>query len=115
MTFGFHEFLRATECLNQKAVVDYLRSRPQSEQGVTIPEPHDHQFAVTMAALLDVGHASVTALNDGTRAQTIVKSFWTWMGCGGGCRHMGREYRQSIPGDVFLQITDATAHGRRPP
>lgn len=115
LSFGFREFLRAAECLNRRLVVDYLRSRPQSEQVVNISDQKEAQFVVPAAALLDAGHAAVIAQGSGKRADTIVKSFWTWMGCGGGCRHMGREYRLSIPGDVFFQITDATAHARRLP
>ena len=112
MTFGFHEFLRAAECLNERIVVDYLRSRPRGEQVVTITDQEDAQFLVPVAALLDAGHAGVTELGSGTRAETVVKSYWTWMGCGGGCRHMGREYLLRIPGDVFFRITDLMAHGR---
>lgn len=112
MTFGFAEFLRAAECLNQKLVVDYLRSRPPSEQVVNISEQQDRQFVVPAAALLDVGHAGVTAMGSGKPAKTIVKSFWTWMGCGGGCRHMGRDYRLGTPGYAFFEVTDAMAHAR---
>ena len=115
MTFGFREFSRAAECLNRKHVVDYLRSRPRTEQVVNITGQDDAQFLVPVAALLDAGHVGVVAESGNERAATIVKSFWTWMGCSGACRHMGREYRLSIPGDVFFRITDAMAHGRRSP
>lgn len=115
LTFGFREFLRAAECLKQKHVADYLRSRPRSEQVVNITDREDAQFLVPAAALIDAGRAGVVALGSGARAATVVKSFWTWMGCAGGCRHMGREYRLSVPGEVFFKITDAVAHGRRSP
>lgn len=115
LTFGFREFLRAAECQNQRHVVDYLRSRPASERVVNITDRDDSQFLVPVAALLDAGHARVSASGTGTGAETIVKSFWTWMGCSGACRHMGREYRLRIPGDVFLRVTDAMAHGPRTP
>jgi hypothetical protein len=113
LRFGFNEFLRAAECLNRPIVVNYLSSRPDSEQVVNISDQTDAQFVAPAAALLDLGHATVTATSNGKRADTVVKSYWIWMGCGGGCRHMGREYRLSIPGEVFFQITDAMAHGRR--
>lgn len=115
LSFGFSEFQRAAECLDQKHVVDYLRSRPRTEQVVNISGQEDRQFHVPVAALLDTGRAAVVAHGSDARAKTVVKSFWTWMGCSGGCRHMGREYRLSVPGDVFFQITDAIAHGRRSP
>lgn len=111
MTFGFDEFLRAAECLHQKLVVDYLSSRPKSEQVVSISEQRDRQFVVPAAALLDLGHADITATG-GKPAQTIVKSFWTWMGCNGGCRHMGRDYRLKVPGYPFFEVTDSMAHAR---
>ena len=112
MSFGFQEFLRAAECLNQKLVVDYLRSRPQSVQVVNISEQQDRQFVVPAAALLDLGHARVTAAGSSKPTKTIVKSFWTWMGCNGGCRHMGRDYRLKVPGYAFFEVTDAMAHAR---
>jgi len=111
MTFGYDEFLRAAECLNQKLVVSYLRSRPPTEQVVDISEQQERQFGAPAAALLDLGHVGITATGS-KRAETIVKSFWTWMGCGGGCRHMGRDYRLRIPGYAFFEITDAMAHAR---
>jgi len=115
MIFGFQEFLRAAECLNQKLVVDYLKSRPESEHVVDMSEQQGQKLIVPAAALLDVGHARVVASASGKPAQTIVKSFWTWMGCGGGCRHIGRDYRLRIPGYPFFQITDSMAHRRPTP
>ena len=115
MSFGFQEYLRAAECLNQPLAVNYLRARPPSEQVVNISDLEERQIFVPAATLLDLGHVDVTVLKSGKRAKTIVKSFWTWMGCNGGCRHMGRDYSLKVPGYPFFETTDSIAHALRTP
>jgi hypothetical protein len=113
LTFGFEAFLNAAQCLKQPQAVEYLHKRPASETVVVMTGAEEPQLFRVVAALLDRGEVAISEPGTKKRAAAIIKSHYTWMGCGGACRHLGREYRLRIPGKVFFQVTDRTAHGKR--
>ncbi len=112
MTFGYQAFVQAARCLKQPLAVQVLERRPVDETIVTITNHGERQLAVVAAALLDLGDVSVTDEHS-RKVDAVLRGHSVWMGCGGACRQIGREYRLRIPGEVFFQITDGTAHGLR--
>jgi hypothetical protein len=110
LTFSFGDFLLAARERDEREVVAFLDGRPSGENPVPLAAatqfPAYNRVQFIAAALLEEGKARVRDHVEDRDVESIVWETWDWMGCGGGCRQSGREFRLRIPGDVFFRVTD---------
>jgi len=108
LTFAYDDVLGRARERNEDELVAFLEGRPAGEDPVPLNEAAlaGNRVSYVVAALLDEGKASVRDDRDGREVATIVRETWDWVGCGGGCRQAGRQYRFRVPGDVFFRTTD---------
>ena len=109
LRFGFDEFRAQAAERNEREVLEFLDGRPADEETVrldTEPRPQTNRWPFVVAALLDQGKVRVHDEAGGRDVDSIVRETWDWIGCGGGCRQSGRQYRLQVPGEVFFSVTD---------
>jgi hypothetical protein len=115
MTFGLKAFQEAASARRDKDLVELLQAR--TEAAIRL-QPEDlkttwlQQAALFAAArLLEEGRARVRVVKTGRPATRVLVQRWDWVGCSGGCRQAGREFRLGIPGEPFLRLTDLFEDG----
>jgi hypothetical protein len=109
LRFGFDDFRATAAEHNEREVLEYLDGRPADENPVRLdrePRPQTNRWPFVVAALLDAGQARVHDDGADRDVDSIVRETWDWVGCSGGCRQSGRQYRLQVPGAVFFNITD---------
>ena len=109
LRFGFDEFRAQAAERNEREVLEFLHGRPADEETVRLdaePRPPTNRWPFVVAALLDQGKARVHDEAGERDVDSIVRETWDWVGCGGGCRQAGRQYRLQVPGEVFFSVTD---------
>jgi hypothetical protein len=106
LIFGFADVLDVSRQRKEQELVAFLEARPAGEDPVPLGEAPGNRMPYVVAELLDAGKASVRDARTGDTVETIVRETWEWVGCGGGCRQSGRQYRIRVPGKVFFRTTD---------
>jgi hypothetical protein len=111
LSFDREEFLKAAQCLKFEKAVRYL----EEETGVLEQSAlmDAFQLSYVVAAMLDIGRASVRLDQESVPRKEIVRDAWAADGCAGNCRSFGRLYRLSAEDSFFfLRITDQTVNSR---
>ena len=114
LSFGFGDFLTLSRDRGEDELVAYLDGLPADQNPVRLgatPGPPTNRWQFVVAELLDRGRARVHDEAGDRDVESIVRETWDWMGCGGGCRQSGRQYRLQVPGDVFYRVTDLYEDG----
>lgn len=108
ITLALDDVLATARERSETELVEFLEARPAGEGPIPLNEAAlaGNRVPYVVAALLDEGKAAVRGDGTGGDAESIVRETWDWVGCGGGCRQAGRQYRLQVPGDVFFRTTD---------
>ena len=111
LIFGLDAFYKAAKARRVTALAAWLDAQKGHEirlerAGAKLEK--DITFVV--ARLLEDGRAKVLS-RAGQPVERIIVQRWDWVGCSGGCRQAGREFRLTIPGKSFLRTTDLYEDG----
>ncbi|MBI5502440.1 MAG: hypothetical protein HY907_19510 [Deltaproteobacteria bacterium] len=108
ITLGLDDVLAEARERRETELLEFLEARSGGEDPIPLNEAAlaGNRVPYVVAALLDDGKAAVREDRAGRDAETIVRETWDWIGCGGGCRQAGRQYRFAVPGEVFFRTTD---------
>ncbi|HOX45807.1 MAG TPA: hypothetical protein PK668_19560 [Myxococcota bacterium] len=115
MTFGLSAFEEAAKARNDRDLIALLASRKGDEIRLEPDKMKDGWLANAVlfaaARLLEEGKAGLVVIATGQPATRVLVQQWDWIGCSGGCRQAGREFRLKIPGAPFLRLTDMFEDG----
>lgn len=111
LVFGLEAFSDAAKARRGSQLATWLAGQKGHEIRLVRAEAHlTKEIDFVIAGLLEEGRAKVLS-KAGQPVERIVVQRWDWVGCGGGCRQAGREFRLVIPGKPFLKTTDLYEDG----
>lgn len=115
MTFGLEDFKKAAKERRDEKLIEWLDKKTEKEIQIPLgklPTAFLHNAAIYAAAkLLEQGHARLFDTRKKQKAARVIVQQWDWVGCGGGCRQSGREFRLEIPSEPFFRTTDLYEDG----
>jgi hypothetical protein len=110
MTFGLEDFKKAAKERRDEKLIEWLDKKTEKEIQIPLGKKFSaflHNAAIYAAArLLEQGKARLYDTEKKQKATRVIVQQWDWVGCGGGCRQSGREFRLAIPGQPFFRTTD---------
>ena len=115
MTFGLQDFIKAAKERRDEKLVEWLEKKAAKEIQIPLnkmPSVFLHNAVIFAAAkLLEQGKAKLYDTKKKQKSTRVIVQQWDWIGCSGGCRQAGREFRLSVPGDTFFRTTDIYEDG----
>jgi hypothetical protein len=115
MTFGLEDFKKAAKNRRDEKLIEWLNKKTGKEIQIPLGKKLSaflHNAAIYAAAeLLEQGKAGLFDTKKKQKATRVIVQQWDWVGCGGGCRQAGREFRLAIPGQPFFRTTDLFEDG----
>ena len=115
MTFGLEDFKKAAKERRDQKLIEWLDKQTAKEIQIPLkklPTAFLHSAVIFAAAkLLERGQARLYDTKKKQKAARVIVQQWDWVGCGGGCRQSGREFRLSVPGQPFFRTTDLYEDG----
>jgi len=115
MSFGLEDFKKKAVERRDKKLVEWLGKNEGKDVNISLkklPAGVRHEAVIfAAAALLEEGKAALYDTKKKRRAKRVIVQQWNWIGCAGGCRQAGREFRLSVPGRPFLRTTDIYEDG----
>lgn len=115
MTFGLKDFIKAAKDRRDEKLIEWLGKKTDKEIQIPLnkmPTVFLHNAVVfAAAALLEQGQARLYDPKTKQKATRVIVQRWSWIGCRGGCRQAGREFRLSVPGKPFFRTTDIFEDG----
>jgi hypothetical protein len=115
MTFGLEAFKKAAEERRDEKLIEWLDKKTAKEIQIPLgkmPTAFLHNAVIYAAAkLLEQGKAQLYDTKKKQKATRVIVQQWNWVGCGGGCRQSGREFRLAVPGEPFFRTTDLFEDG----
>ena len=115
MTFGLEALKKAAKERRDQKLIEWLDKKTAKEIQIPLdkmPTVFLHNAAIFAAAkLLEQGKARLYDTKKKQKAVRVIVQQWNWVGCGGGCRQAGREFRLSVPGEAFFRTTDIYEDG----
>jgi hypothetical protein len=115
MTFGLEAFKKAAKERRDEKLIEWLDKKTAKEIQIPLakmPSAFLHNAVIFAAAkLLEQGKAQLYDTKKKQKATRVIVQQWDWIGCGGGCRQSGREFRLAVPGQPFFRTTDLYEDG----
>jgi hypothetical protein len=115
MTFGLKDFKKAAKERRDEKLIEWLDKQTANEIQIPLnkmPSAFLHNAVIFAAAkLLEQGQARLYDTKKKQKAARVIVQQWDWIGCGGGCRQSGREFRLCIPGQPVFRTTDLYEDG----
>lgn len=115
LVFGREAFLKAAKVRRRSKLAAWIEGHQTKQtrlDGPAGPGPELIKESTFVAAgLLEAGRAKAVVAKTGRPVDRIVVQHWDWIGCSGGCRQAGREFRLTVPGKPFLKTTDLFEDG----
>ena len=115
MTFGLEDFKQAAKERRDDKLIEWLGKKTAKEIRIPLdkmPTAFLHNAVIYAAAkLLEQGKAQLFDTKKKQKSSRVIVQQWNWVGCGGGCRQSGREFRLAVPGQPFFRTTDLFEDG----
>lgn len=115
MTFGLKDFIKTAKDRRDEKLVEWLGKKTAKEIQIPLdkmPTVVLHNAVVFAGAtLLEKGRARLYDTKTKQKAARVIVQQWNWIGCRGGCRQAGREFRLAVPGQPFFRTTDIYEDG----
>ena len=115
MTFGLKDFIETAKDRRDEKLIEWLGEKTAKEIQIPLnkmPTVFLHNAVIFAAAkLLEQGKAHLYDTKKKQNATRVIVQQWNWVGCRGGCRQAGREFRLAVPGEPFFRTTDIYEDG----